>query len=134
MGVEYDSPAKVGWVAYMTTSVPRPILNNAGGGVADELSPRDCEVAKWLDNQSPNTVEPQVQILPTGCHNNLRRYEMKKSKEFRLSRSKDLDIVYLEYVNGKIARTFCYIAWRRAFGIKLKKGETKRVRITIEEI
>jgi len=57
---------------------------------------------------------------------------MKRSKEFILKGS--YSSVYLHYLNGVEAKSFCRETFERVFGIKIKAGESKRVKVTIQEI
>ena len=69
---------------------------------------------------------------------------MKKSKEFIVQRGYFKDdkrhyelndfMVYLNFLNGVYARSFCYRLFRKFFGITLAPGERKQVKITIEEV
>lgn len=67
---------------------------------------------------------------------------MTKSKEFIVERSGSSLLygksVFIKYLRGGIAgydlNAYCYGAFSRFFGIKLKPGEKKRIKITIEEV
>ncbi|KKM74352.1 hypothetical protein LCGC14_1401200 [marine sediment metagenome] len=58
---------------------------------------------------------------------------MKKSKEFIIKRGSQ-EYVQLRYIRGICITTFCHRAFTKFFGISLKVGEQKRIKITIEEI
>ena len=59
---------------------------------------------------------------------------MKKSKEFIIRRRRYWSsMVQLCYISGNSATTLCYRSFVRYFGINLKQGEKKRIKITIEE-
>ena len=61
---------------------------------------------------------------------------MKKSKEYLLHRPPNpyYSLELKAIGNGHIVRTFCKSLFMRHFGTWLKPGETKRIRITIEEV
>ena len=63
---------------------------------------------------------------------------MKKSKEFIIERdfvgkdcAKDVTLYFLK---GSYITTLCHTQLRRYFGLMLKLGQRKRIKITIEEI
>ncbi len=59
---------------------------------------------------------------------------MKKSKEFIIERKSFWpNHVRLNYLSRNPATTFCYRSFVRFFSVKLKVGEKKRIKITIEE-
>ena len=58
-----------------------------------------------------------------------------KSKEFMLKRGRWSSILSLRYLGNHLhIAGFCSKAFQRYFGIKIREGEKKRIRITIEEI
>ena len=60
---------------------------------------------------------------------------MKRSKEFIIRRQRFWpSSAQLNYLSGHPAVSLCYRSLVRHFGFKLKPGEKKRIRITIEEI
>ncbi len=60
---------------------------------------------------------------------------MKKSKEFIIERERwRYEHVYLRFLAGSNVIELCYRSFVKSFSIKLKPGEKKRIRITIEEI
>ena len=65
---------------------------------------------------------------------------MKKSKEFIIERGHRKNTrcsahwVMLKHFSGRTAYLFCQQTFNKHFNTKLKPGERKRIKITIEEI
>jgi hypothetical protein len=58
-----------------------------------------------------------------------------KSKEFKIVRWEGFEpYLDISFLNNRFVSRVCYLPFVRLFGIKLKAGEKKRIRITIEEL